>query len=44
MTKPIDMDDSDTDDDADARTIKTTLPGMVIVGLQTQGGKMQVTY
>ena len=44
MTKPIDMDDSDTDDDADARPIKTTLLGMVIVGLQTQGGKMQITY
>ena len=44
MKTPIDMDDSDTDDDADARPIKTTLQGMVVVGLQTQAGKVQMTY
>ena len=44
MMKPIDIDDSDIDDDADARPIKTTLQGMVVVGLQTHGGKIYTNY
>ena len=44
MKTPIDMDDNDTDDDADSRPVKTTLQGMVIVGLTTQKGKINVSY
>ena len=44
MKTPIDMDDSDADDDADVRPIRTTLPGMVVVGLQTDMGRINVSY
>ena len=40
----IDTGDNDADDDVDARLVKTTLPGMVVVGLKTQSGKIQITY
>ena len=44
MTKPVDMDDGDTDDDADARPIKTTVLGMIIEGLTTNKGSINVGY
>lgn len=44
MTTPIDMDDSDTDDSADARATKTSLPGMIVEGLVTNRGKINVWY
>ncbi len=44
MKRPIDMGDSDTDDDSDTRAVKTTLPGMVILGLQTNKGDIDVRY
>ena len=42
MTKPIDLNDSENDDDGDARPIKTTLPGMMVVGLKTEKGSVKI--
>ena len=44
MTTPVDMDDSDTDDAADARPIKTTIVGMIIEGLTTNKGRINAGY
>ena len=44
MKTPIDMGDSDMDDDADWRPIKATLSGMVVVGLQTNNGSISASY
>ncbi len=44
MQKPIDLDDSDEDDDADARPVKTKLTGFVVPAIQTQLGKINVNY
>ncbi len=44
MTTPIGMDESDADDSADVRPIKMTLPGMVVEGLSTLKGKVNVFY
>ena len=44
MTTPIDMDDSDTDDAADTRPIKATLPGMIVEGLTTNKGRINAGY
>ena len=44
MKRAIDFGDNDTDDDADGRLVKVTLPGMIIVGLQTEKGDIIVNY
>ncbi len=44
MTKPRDLDDEDSDDDADSRSIKQKLPGMIIPLLVTEKGKVLITY
>ena len=44
MTTPVDMDDGDTDDDADARPIKTTVLGMIVEGLTTNKGRINAGY
>lgn len=44
MTKPLDLDDADTDDDADTRATRLKLPGLVIPSLSTQKGKILVSY
>ncbi len=44
MTKPQDIDDSDTDEDCDARPIKTKLSGMIIPSVVTNQGKIEVNY
>ena len=44
MKIPIDMDDSDTDDNTDTRPIKMTLQGMVVEGLNTNKGDINVVY
>jgi len=44
MSTPIDLDDTDTDDDADMRPIKTKLQGFVIPSLVTKRGKINVNY
>jgi len=44
MTKPTDLDDSDNDDEPDDRPVKQKLPGMVVPGVQTQKGKIDVNY
>ena len=44
MTTPVDMDDSDADDSADTRPIKTTIAGMIIEGLTTNKGRINAGY
>ena len=44
MTKPVDLDDGDNDDDSDNRPQKTKLPGMVVVGLTTDKGDVKINY
>lgn len=44
MSKPIDLDDGDTDDDVDARSTRLKLTGLVIPSVSTNQGKISVTY
>ncbi len=44
MQKPIDIDDSDTDDEVDNRPIKTKLTGFIVPKLMTNSGEIVVTY
>ncbi len=44
MTNPLDVDDSDGDDDADARLTTLKLAGFVIPNLKTQQGKVMIGY
>ncbi|MEK7144313.1 MAG: hypothetical protein AAB794_00405 [Patescibacteria group bacterium] len=44
MTKPVELDDRDEDDDAETRPARTKLPGLVIPGLQTEKGSVKVIY
>jgi len=44
MNTPIDIDDSDVDDDADVRLVKTKLSGFVVPILTTSHGKITVNY
>ncbi len=44
MTRPTELDDRDEDDDSDTRPIRTKLPGLVIPGLQTEQGSVNIIY
>jgi hypothetical protein len=44
MQKPQELDDRDEDDDVDKRAKKQELPGMVVLGLETEKGKIKITY
>ncbi len=44
MTKATDFDDTDNDDNCDDRPIKQKLPGMVVLGIQTSHGNINVNY
>lgn len=44
MAKPSDLDDSDRDDDSDARPVKQELSGMVIPYLSTEKGILIIGY
>jgi hypothetical protein len=44
MTKPIDLDDGDGDDDSDMKPIKQKLPGLVIPSLITKNGVFIISY
>jgi pimeloyl-ACP methyl ester carboxylesterase len=44
VTKPVDLDDNDSDDDVDSRPVKQKFPGMIIPSLVTEKGKVLVTY
>ena len=44
MTKPTDLDDADSDDDSEARPIKTKLSGMIIPSIVTNQAKLYITY
>lgn len=44
MTKPTDLDDADSDDDSEARPIKTKLSGMIIPSIVTSQAKLNITY
>jgi|GEM_PF-1521682 len=44
MNTPIDIDDSDVDDDADVRLVKTKLSGFVVPIVTTSHGKITVNY
>ena len=44
MKRAIDFGDNDTDDDADGRLVKVTLPGMIIEGLSISMGTINVSY
>jgi hypothetical protein len=44
MTKPLDFDDSDVDDDADARPTKEAMAGMVVPYLVTGRGSVIIKY
>lgn len=44
MTKPRDLDDSDSDDDSDTRPVKQSLPGIVIPYLMTEKGSLIISY
>jgi len=44
MTKPQDLDDTDTDDNADTRPTKQTLPGMVVPYMMTGKGNLIINY
>ncbi len=44
MSKPADFDDSDSDDDYDNRPTKMKLQGLVIPGVQTSSGGINIIY
>ncbi len=44
MTKPTELDESDSDDDSDGRQTKIRLQGFVVPGIQTNKGNINVTY
>lgn len=44
MQKPTDLDDSDTDDDADTKPVKIKLPGMIVPSLITKNGSFIINY
>jgi hypothetical protein len=44
MTKPVDLDDGENDDEVDTRATRSKLPGLVIPSLSTKQGKIQVSY
>jgi len=44
MQKAQELDERDEDDDCDFRPTKQKLPGLVIVGLQTEKGKVKISY
>jgi hypothetical protein len=44
MTKPIDLDDTESDDGVDARPSKTLAPGMVVPYVVTSDGKIIPKY
>lgn len=44
MQKPQDLDESETDDEVDARPMKEKLPGMVVPGIVTEKGKVKMIY
>ena len=44
MQKPQELDERDVDDDVDLRPTKEKLAGLVVVGLQTEKGKIKITY
>ena len=44
MTKPVDLDDEDGDDDQDAKPIRIKLPGLVVPYLSTKQGKIIISY
>jgi pimeloyl-ACP methyl ester carboxylesterase len=44
MSKPADFDDSDSDDECDNRPVRTKLQGLVIPGVQTSSGSMNIIY
>jgi hypothetical protein len=44
MTKPVDLDDGDSDDDADNRAVKTKLTGMVVPYARTYDGAIIISY
>jgi hypothetical protein len=44
MQKPQELDDRDEDDDCDLRPTKQKLPDLVFVGLQTEKGKVKISY
>ena len=44
MTKPQELDDSESDDDSDVRPIKQTLPGMVVPYIMTKKGSVIISY
>ncbi|MEK9151120.1 MAG: hypothetical protein AAB547_00640 [Patescibacteria group bacterium] len=44
MEKPRDLNDSDEDDDVDTRPTKAKLPGMVVPGIVTESGQVNITY
>jgi hypothetical protein len=44
MTTPIDLDDADTDDDADVRPTKEKIAGMVVPKIVTNRGAIKINY
>ena len=44
MTKPVDLDDGDEDDNSDARPTKVKLLGLVIPHISTNAGKVIISY
>jgi len=44
MTKPIDLDDADTDDDVDIRPTKTKVSGLVVPYMRTEKGNLIINY
>lgn len=44
MAKPNDFNESDEDDDCDNRLIKMKLQGLVIPGVQTSSGSINIIY
>ena len=44
MIKPVDINDDDSDEDADARPTKVKLPGFVVPYLITKQGKIIISY
>jgi pimeloyl-ACP methyl ester carboxylesterase len=44
MIKPVDLNDDDSDDDADTRAQKIALPGLVLPYLKTQSGQIISKY
>ena len=44
MTRPVDLDDEDGDDDSDARPAKVKLPGLVIPRISTNVGQLIISF